>query len=803
MRFLLLICFSIVFIDIFGQGIRVLDRTDLMPVENVYIYLKTHQKSGISNRNGEIQFTQLKPDDTLVFQHPSYTEVTMPYSLIASNRHQVFLSLRTYNLGQITVSANRWEDSQKDLPAKITTIEAREAMFRNPQTTADLLAQTHEVYVQKSQLGGGSPMLRGFAANSVLLVVDGVRMNNAIYRSGNLQNVISLDANFIDKTEVIFGPGSVIYGSDALGGVMIFNTHQPRFSMSDSLAWAVKSLARYSSVNNEKAINLSIDYGRRRWSGATSVSWSDFGDLRAGSIRSKKFPDFGKRTEYVIYTGIKDSIAANPDVNKATPSGYKQFNISQKVRFKPSNSYEISYGFHFSNTSDIPRYDRLIEYRQGKLRFAEWFYGPQNWMMHNLAYSIKKSNIFFDEGKISTAYQFNEESRHERRLNQFVRTSRIEKVHAYILNTDFQKHFTKQATLYYGFEGLFNSVISRASALNIKTLISSGASTRYPDGSNRYGGLAAYALYKYRPAKKMVVHTGMRYSRIMLESRLIDTVFYKFPFREISIHAGAICGSVGMALQLNQHFQVNTTFSTGFRAPNLDDAGKIFESTPRNVVVPNPGLKPEYALNGEIGIVLKYPDRIQAEFIVFYTHLTDVMVRRDFKYLGKDSIMYNGELSRVQAVVNAGEGYKTGSSANLWLRLTKNLDLRSSLTYSLSKETGISNPVPLPHTPPLFGATTLIFNARRTQINASVVYNGAKKWNDLDPSEQAKTHMYTTEGSLAWYTLSLKASYQVLAHLQLNIGIENILDQFYWPYASGIPAPGRNVYVALRGSFFR
>ena len=87
--------------------------------------------------------------------------------------------------------------------------------------------------IQKSQLGGGSPIIRGFEANRVLLVVDGVRMNNAIYRSGHLQNALTVDANALEIVEVVFGPSSTIYGSDALGGVVHFYTKKPEFSKND------------------------------------------------------------------------------------------------------------------------------------------------------------------------------------------------------------------------------------------------------------------------------------------------------------------------------------------------------------------------------------------------------------------------------------------------------------------------------------------------------------------------------------------------------------------------------------------
>ena len=101
-------------------------------------------------------------------------------------------TLTQKTMGEIIVSVNKWEQKLNEVPNKITKINKLDILRNNPQTAADLFAQTGTVFVQKSQLGGGSPMIRGFATNRVLLVVDGVRMNNAIYRSGNLQNIISM-----------------------------------------------------------------------------------------------------------------------------------------------------------------------------------------------------------------------------------------------------------------------------------------------------------------------------------------------------------------------------------------------------------------------------------------------------------------------------------------------------------------------------------------------------------------------------------------------------------------------------------
>ena len=113
-----------------------------------------------------------------------------------------------------------------------------------PQTSADLLYYGGEIRIQKSQGAGGSPVIRGFEANRVLLVIDGVRMNNAIYRSGHLQNAITIDPYALERTEIIFGPSSVGYGSDALGGVVHFYTKKPKIN--NEKIWTLNGVSSYN-----------------------------------------------------------------------------------------------------------------------------------------------------------------------------------------------------------------------------------------------------------------------------------------------------------------------------------------------------------------------------------------------------------------------------------------------------------------------------------------------------------------------------------------------------------------------------
>ena len=320
---------------------------------------------------------------------------------------EVRMKRKIFAFEEFVISANRWEQNVNEVPNKITTILRPSVEFQNPQTSADLLASSDEVFIQKSQLGGGSPMIRGFATNRVLIVVDGVRMNNAIYREGNIQNVISLDPSVLESTEIIFGPGASVYGSDAIGGVMDFHTRKALLSTGNNLYFKMDAFSRYSSANKEKTLHLDFNLGGKKAALFSGFTWSDFDDLKMGSIKNESY----QRHEFVKRIGDHDSVLFNNDPRIQKSSGYRQLNTLNKIRYRLSDYLDLVYSNHYSQLSDVPRYDRLIQYRAGKLRYAEWYYGPQTWMMNNLQAQFSKKNIFFDEMKISAARQDYRESR--------------------------------------------------------------------------------------------------------------------------------------------------------------------------------------------------------------------------------------------------------------------------------------------------------------------------------------------------------------------------------------------------------
>ncbi len=789
-------------INLSAQIVRVIDRSTLEPLEFVSVFNKKNLTVTTTNAKGEFDLAAFADADSISFSLIGFQALTLSIRAIQTNKYIVKLGESRIALNEVVVSANRWEQDKREVAQKITSVNPKEIAFQNPQTAADMLGASANIFIQKSQLGGGSPMIRGFSTNRVLLVVDGVRMNNAIYRSGNLQNVISLDANALESAEVLFGPGSVIYGSDAIGGVMDFHTLSPKLAAGEGIRLGSNALIRWSSANNEKTGHVDFNIGRQKWGFVTSLTYADYDDLIMGSNGPEEY----LRPEYQSFENGKDIVVQNKNPKKQVRSGYDQWNLLQKIRFKPNKNWDIQYGFHYSTTSDVPRYDRLIEYRGGTLRDGDWYYGPQKWMMHNLSLSNLRESGLYNRARLTLAFQDYEESRHERRFGRLQLLNRTEKVKAYSANLDFDKTLSNKTSLFYGLEAVLNNVGSTAFQENIETQVTEPISTRYPNGAT-WQSYAAYLNLKSNISKQFTFLSGLRYTQFALEAPF-DKAFFPFPFDEAAIDKGALNGSLGLVFRPAEHWQFNFNVSTGFRAPNIDDVGKIFDSAPGIVIVPNPNLKSEYSYNVDFGVIKTIANRVKIDVTGFYTILNNAIVRRNFTFNAQDSIVYDGTLSQVQALQNSAQANAYGIQAGLEVAFSDRWSLASYITWTQGEEEdeATGKNVPLRHAPPLFGGTYLNFEANRFRANVYALYNATVTHENLPPSEQGKPSIYARDEngnpySPAWFTLNFKASYQIAPALQLNVGLENILDERYRPYSSGIVAAGRNLILGLRGRF--
>ena len=784
-----------------AQKIQVLSQQTGGAIPGVALFNKDKSKSAITNFDGFADISSFNQDERITFQHIAHAALWQTKSQILTANGQVFLITDASSLDEVVLSVSKFGQKKRDIPQQIVSVTSDDVLFRNPQTAADLLQSSGQVYVQKSQLGGGSPLIRGFSTNRLLIAVDGVRFNTAIFRGGNVQNIISIDPFAVARTEVILGPGSVVYGSDAVGGVMNFYTKKPVFSFKQGTTFSGNTTLRYATANKEKTGHFDFNIGAKKWAFLTSVTYSDFDNLRMGSHG----PDDYLRTQYVETLNGVDTVVQNQNPKIQRPTAYSQINTMQKVRYMPNNNWNFDLGLFYTTTTDYPRYDRLIRTSNDTLRSAVWDYGPQQWLSGNLQIqNTPQTNTFFDKSAFTLSFQHFTESRSDRDFGAPFLYKTQEKVAAYTTAWDFEKKI-KKAKLNYGVEYIFNKVGSRGLKTDILTGTSQQDVSRYPDGSS-WQSLAGYMSTQFALAENISFLGGLRYSHIIVAAQF-DTSLFALPFTEATINTGALTGTAGVTWNPNQTLGWRLNFGTAFRAPNIDDIGKVFDSEPGSVVVPNPDLKPEYAYNGDLGVSLNFANKLKLDFAGFYTILEDALIRRDFSLDGESQIVYQGELSTIQAIQNASRAQVYGFEAGLEFAFSKAVKLSSQ--YNITKgfaQDQQGTKQALRHAAPAFGNTHIVYKKEKLTLDVFAVYNGQFDFEDLAPSQQNNAFLYAADQNgnpyaPKWYTLNFSGQYKFSKAFQLTATLENITDQRYRPYSSGLSAPGRNLILAATYTF--
>ena len=261
----LFICLTIFFEihQINGQEIQVIDSLSKQGISNVFIYNKNQNSYTTTDEKGKTNISIFLDNEKVFFHLLGYKKREIIKKDIEKNNFIIKLKPEEKYLDEIILSVARSSSLKLKIAEKVNVLTTKEIQLNSPKNGADLLKLGSGVRVQKSQGGGGSPVIRGFEANRVLLVVDGIRLNNAIFRSGHLQNAITIDPNYIERVEVIHGSSSVGYGSDALGGVVHYFTKNPEINSNKKIKNSFSnyfSLANFSNLNN-----FSNQYSSKKW----------------------------------------------------------------------------------------------------------------------------------------------------------------------------------------------------------------------------------------------------------------------------------------------------------------------------------------------------------------------------------------------------------------------------------------------------------------------------------------------------------------------------------------------------------
>lgn len=738
--------------------------------------------------------------DTLVVRSLGHMDLVVP----ASRRIPEELRLVTDPISLEAVQVVSESASNDVMTAKISTLQLSSLTpvepvqrIEVPQTSADLLWSTGSVLVQQSQQGGGSPIVRGFEANRVLLVIDGVRLNNAIYRSGHLQNAITIDPNILERTDVIMGPNSVVYGSDALGGVIHYRTRTPRFR---TYKWKTRVTTAYRTPNQSSTLHADVEYGSNRFATLTSVTASRFGDLRMGTWRPHGNSTWGLDTLYAARIDGVDSLLVNEDPTLQVGSGYDQIDLLQKFRFNLGDAGNLGLNFQYSNSTNIPRYDVSADQSGGTLKWAEWDYGPQKRLMVSANYSLYANRLAGIQFQAITAYQQIEELRIQRRFGSDERETQHEIVDVWSGSLAATRGFRGKVFLSSGLDYSLNQVESLAERTHLMTAETEAISTRYPSGGSSMNMLGGFFSFRYNMRQRGEVTAGVRYSNNRLEAAFLPDPAYSLPFEQIESQKGAWTGGISARINATESWSFATSLSSGFRHPNIDDVGKVREKG-GYVIVPNDSLRPEYLYSADQTIIwnLRGKGLLEVRATGFATLWKDAIVPMNAE-LGGDTMMWiDGDSARVQTNVNASSAVIRGARLTLAAQLFPKITLEGAINWTYGQERDTDSP--LSHIPPTFGRVAVDYEHKWLTLVLHSQFSGFKPIERFGPGATDNPDLMLPEGAPAWWTLNLEGRFRLSDGFEIRLAGRNLLDQHYRVFASGISAPGRGLHASAHFMF--
>jgi hemoglobin/transferrin/lactoferrin receptor protein len=802
----------------FAQRVVLKDAVTHQALPNVSVVDIKKEHFSTSDSLGIVYLDSFSDKAQIRFIHMGYSTQQQHKSQIKANQI-IWMIPGAENLNEIVLSVSRMTVKKQRLAQQVGILTQDEIQKQSPENTAVMLREVPGVRVQQSQGGGGSPVLRGFEANRVLLVVDGVRLNNGISRSGHLHNALTIDPLSLSRTEIIFGPSSVGYGSDALGGVIHFYTKTPLINQDKKIHFSGSS--SYAFKQNTLKQSLHFEYSAPKWAMLQQLSFSKYGDVVMGNRRAHGYNDWGEVTQYSQNNDryFNASPSKNSDSSIQQNSGYQQLDLFQKWIYHSSNGIKFTLNLQGSTTENIPRFDKLTEKWEGDLRFARWEYGPQKRILVSPQLSFVGNTTLMDSGKIIAAVQLLEESRIQRKFSSLSRQTQQEQVYVYSLNADFKAKTLNKSELSYGAEITHNRVRSVAFAQQLVvqgTTITSldpktAIATRYPSAGSTYATVAAYMDYRKYLTPKSTLNLGARHTLTEIDARWSEQSLIDVGLGHVYQNHQSSNVTIGFNYQSKKQWQLKALFSTGFRAPNIDDLGKTRENNGL-LSVPNLELKPEYIYSTDLGARKQWEDGSYIEGNGYFAFVNDYIARgpymlvHDYSTSDPKTMIFSGDEVITTANINVGSVKVAGFSTQAKLQLNTKLSYQGSAT--LTKGWGNTKSGNLPSISPLFIAQKLEWELLKGEVSLRWYYAGAKAAHNYSPwgedgleetpllSNEMETPIYA--GAPSWHRWDIEVGFPLSNAVKLSGGIFNLWDTHYREFASGISAPGRTLKLVVR-----
>ncbi len=713
-----------------------------------------------------------------------------------------------------TNSVNRFTQKKMILPNEVKAVSNEQVKAFAGSTSGELLMNTGTLYVRNLFQGGASPIVRGFEGSRVGLFVDGIRLNTLTTSTKYNQNIICVDPNLLENIEVVNGPSSSSYASDALGGALHLRTRMPELS-TDTLGGKIFTgnvFTKYNSANKGQTYHLDFNYGDGRTAILTSFSYMMFGDLRMGANANSFSTDTYTRDFNVEYVNAKDSAVKSTDNLLQKGSGYNQLFGTVKVIFKPEDNISHLLNFQFSNTSEMNNYGQLNEVNSnGRPIYAKSAIGPQNRVIGSYELNIKPDSTFFDNLLLGINFQDYQTSTVNRLYKSPIEYRYNDHMQIINLFVDLAKKYGKHQ-IHYGLDAQYNSLQFNSTPTNTIDSTNYLRQALHPkDGSSMYN-ISAYANHTLQLNDDMMLTDGLRIGYNSLSARFgcvepKDLTYYHLVLPEKVTQSMPVFSlNAGLVYKPTIKLKLSGMLSTGYRAPNVSDISSIFGSTPGVAIIPNTKIKAEYANNLDLGVAYWFNDNMWIEQTFYATLLNNALALAKDQYNGLDTANYyylNPTLnkkyvnSQVYSLQNVERATVLGLTTKFNYSFAKHWQITACINYTSGK---VSKPsaVYLAHVPPAFANLTMKYSKRKITAILFANFNSEKPYDRYGNALVDMAQYGGERGVAAWYTINLNLQYRINDKWNLQAGVDNLLDTQYRTFGSGITASGRNLYGALK-----
>jgi iron complex outermembrane receptor protein/hemoglobin/transferrin/lactoferrin receptor protein len=661
------------------------------------------------------------------------------------------------------VSAARHEQNRADSPRSVSLITGEEIRRRNFRNVPEAVAGVAGVYLQQTNYGGGSPIIRGMVGNRILVMINGIRLNSGTYRLGPNQYLNQIDINQVERIEVVRGAGSVLYGSDAFGGVINVITTpapDPRLGSGSS----AESRVRFATADSSGAGRIQVATSQGHLGLLAGYTQEQFGDLTAGSP-----------------TGLQRH------------TGYGQSAGDLSFKFSAGADKTLVGGLSRMKQFDVPRSDTLLAGTD-----LQYSWNPEG---RDLAYvRYEQGNPIKYVGAMEVTLAWQRPFEFLERIapaEPFVQSRHADVVNSANFGVQFSSAPAASHALTYGFEAASNRIGSTRTDLDLRTGVRAAMPGFYADES-RFSNLAVFVQDEIAVSDRLAALVGARYDRSRAQATLYSQstgIVY------VDARPGAITGSGHVLYELTSHLSATAGVSQGFRAPNIDDT-TILGGTGQRFDVPNANLKPERSVNFEYG--LRVRGRFgSASIVAFEDRYRDFIDRAPATWNGLPYVDLNGNGKRDSSDPAVYQRQNISRTSVNGLELDAVVKLSNSWTWShmttWTRGTDTSASQPLTRIPPLNGASRITWNSSfPVWVEGALVAATAQR--RLAPADKTDIRIGPL-GTPGYAVFHLRAGLHRTFLAGLTVAWENITNRRYRLHGSGIDRPGSNLVLGYTRAF--